>query len=150
MATTKQINLILRLFLKTGKTHDFIMQTRGIARDKITKKDIVDIENEMRTKLEPWSTKQASMKIDELNEELGWDRAYTPATNEQRMYIGDLEIKIFGGKRTRSTQPLTYAEADKLIKYYRSDIKTPVVAKEAPKNVDWDSALATLLNTEVK
>jgi hypothetical protein len=65
---------------------------------------------------------QAKVVISELNEKLGYAAKFSPATDAQRSYIGDLEKRIFGAFQTKPVDRLTYELADKKIKYLKAQL----------------------------
>lgn len=101
MATAKQVQLLATLAIKAGKIKPADAPAAMAGWMSLPSKDV-------------------SATIDRLNDALGFDKKFNPATSTQRGFILDLERKVLGKVETTHDVKMTYAEADSRIKYLRA------------------------------
>jgi len=116
VATVKQAALIAKLAVRVGKLAPANVEDAQAAYLKFT-------------------PEEAKAAINGLNEQLGFNRDFSPATTSQRAFILDLETKLLGKWETTQDVKLSYSDADARIKYLRS-IQSSKTHKTAAPIVD--------------
>lgn len=102
-ATPKQAALLVRLLIRAGK-----IRPSDAARAEA---DALLLDR-----------RKVSDAIRKYNAELGWESRHAAATDAQHVYIRDLEMKVYGQRRTTVADRLTYDEADARIQHLRREV----------------------------
>jgi hypothetical protein len=121
MATPKQVDLIIALWIKTGDLDRSWKSERDMraAQDQ----DLPTL-SQFTTRAREWlatlSLDQTRQVIGAARAKLGWQPETALASDRQRLYITDLEKRVYGSRRTLPGEVLTHREADSRIKYLKT------------------------------
>lgn len=118
-ATVKQIDLLIRLWTRSGQLREKAEDAAKAANRACTPLYVKDFENWAREGLALKSVADLDAAIKAAHARLNWDARTAPASSAQRIYIRDLERQILGRVETIVGSPLTYAEADQRIRYLK-------------------------------
>ena len=134
MASPKQVDLIIALWIKTGD----LDSAWKVERDKRSARGqdlptLGQFTTFVRTQLATFSLDQTRQVIGAARAKLDWQPETALASDRQRLYIADLEKRVYGSRRTLPGEVLTHREADSRIKYLKT---LPAKAKS-----DWASGL---------
>jgi hypothetical protein len=124
MASPKQVDLIISLWTHSGILHEKAATAYGIEIEQVTPRHLREMVPELRDALATKDLAWCRRNIAEARARMGWDPASAPATEQQRLYIGDLEVKLYGRRVTAALTPLTYSEADARIKNIKAEISS--------------------------
>jgi hypothetical protein len=132
MATAKQVDLLLSLWLKTGKPQEVFTLECGVDPRRTTPKMLSDYAAAKHPFLMSVSTARISEAIKRANADKGWDPKLAPCTDSQLHFIIDLERRVFG--RITPSDSMTYAEADARIKYLKARASVDTKASRPVKS----------------
>lgn len=135
LATTKQIDLLLRLWTRSGQLWEGAERHARAHSAACTQGYIATYTTWLRdTVLPQWTVADMDTAIKAAHARLGWDAKTAPATDAQRLYICSLERRVLGRVETFAQTKLTYAEADAKIRNLKAN--TVTVPDTVP--LDWN------------
>lgn len=136
LATTKQIDLLLRLWTRSGQLREGAEKHAKTHSAGCTQSYVVSYTAWLRDTVLPQRTVTDMDKdIKAAHARLGWNAKTAPATDAQRLYIRSLEERVLGYVETLAGMKLTYAEADAKIRNLKAN--TVSVPDTVPS--DWKS-----------
>lgn len=116
LATPKQIDLLLRLWTRSGQLREKAEAAAKEQERAATPSFVKEFEAWAREGLATKSVADLDRAIKAAHARLGWDAKTAPATAAQRLYIRDLEKAVIGHVETLAGMHLSYAEADAIIR----------------------------------
>lgn len=120
-STRKQVELLIKLWKRSGQFREKATETAKSNGRAASPDFHREFEHFLREQLLP---EQSAEKLSELiqtaNDKLGWDQHQADASPKQVTYIRDLELKVYGERRTQPGDHLSYSDADALIRQLKS------------------------------